>query len=130
MDISNRSTESTLNSNPIMVMAVTTADTEVIPMEATENLITEEAMEAKNTTEAVMVVPKGDMEEDTDTEVNPNTEELQDMAEATRTEELQDMAEVIPTEVTKLLVVTGRKMTSSTKMDTSLQMKIKNEIKP
>jgi len=108
--------ESTLNSNPIMVMVFTTADTEVIPTEDMENLITEEAMEAENTTEEVMV--------DTDTEVNPNTEELQDMAEAIRTEELRD------TEDTKLLSLTGRKMTSSTKMDTSLQMKIKNEIKP
>lgn len=106
--------ESTLNSNPIMVMVFTTADTEVIPTEDMENPITEEAMEAENTTEEVMV----------DTEVNPNTEELQDMAEAIRTEELRD------TEVTKLLSLTGRKMTSSTKMDTSLQMKIKNEIKP
>jgi len=120
MDISNRSMESTLNSNPIMVMVFTTADTEVIPMEDMENPITEEAMEAENTTEEVMV----DTEVATDTEVNPNTEELQDMAEAIRTEELRD------TEVTKLLSLTGRKMTRSTKMDTSLQMKIKNEIKP
>merc|ERR1739842_247316 len=103
-DISNRSMESTLNSNPIMVMVFTTADTEVIPMEDMENPITEEAMEAENTTEEVMV----DTEVATDTEVNPNTEELRDM------------------EVTKLLSLTGRKMTSSTKMDTSLQMKIKN----
>lgn len=124
MDISNRSTESTLNSNPIMVMVVTTADTVVIPTEDTENLITEEAMEAKNTTEEVMVVPKEDTEAATDMEVNPNTEELLDTAEAIRTEEPRDM------EVTKLLALTGRKMTSSTKMDTSLQMKIKNEIKP
>jgi len=122
MDISNRSMESTLNSNPIMVMVFTTADTEVIPTEDMENPITEEAMEAENTTEEVMV----DTEVATDTEVNPNTEELQDMAEAIRTEELRD------TEVGRLalFVVTGRKMTSSTKMDTSLQMKIKNEIKP
>lgn len=107
-----------------MVMVFTTADTEVIPTEDTENLITEEAMEAINTTVEVMVVSKVDTEEATDMEVNPNTEELQDMAEAIRTEELRD------TEVTKLLSLTGRKMTSSTKMDTSLQMKIKNEIKP
>jgi hypothetical protein len=122
MDISNRSMESTLNSNPIMVMVFTTADTEVIPTEDMENPITEEAMEAENTTEEVMV----DTEVATDTEVNPNTEELQDMAEAIRTEELRE------TEVglLALFVVTGRKMTSSTKMDTSLQMKIKNEIKP
>merc|ERR1719242_860449 len=103
-----------------MVMVFTTADTEVIPTVDMENPIMEEAMEAENTTEEVMV----DTEVATDTEVNPNTEELQDMAEAIRTEELRD------TEVTKLLSLTGRKTTSSTKMDTSLQMKIKNEIKP
>merc|ERR1712141_477276 len=85
-----------------------------------KNKIGKVRIKSENTTEEVMV----DMEVATDTEGNPNTEELQDMAEAIRTEELRD------TEVTKLLSLTGRKMTSSTKMDTSLQMKIKNEIKP
>merc|ERR1711913_261446 len=62
MDTSNRNTESTLKFNPIMVTVVITAqDMEVMPMAVTENLTTEEVMEANINTEVVL-----DME---DTEV-------------------------------------------------------------
>jgi len=110
---SNRNTESTHKSNLIMVTVDTTAqDMEVMPTAVTENLITEEAMEAtkKITTEEV-------------TEANINTEAVQDM-EAT---------EVVHTAVTKNLEAAkmDRKMSNTTRMDNSGQkMKIKNEIEP
>lgn len=96
-----------------MVTVDTTAqDMEVMPTAVTENLITEEAMEAtkKITTEEV-------------TEANINTEAVQDM-EAT---------EVVHTAVTKNLEAAkmDRKMSNTTRMDNSGQkMKIKNEIEP
>merc|ERR1712228_999864 len=104
---SNRNTESTHKSNLIMVTVDTTAqDMEVMPTAVTENLITEEAMEAtkKITTEEV-------------------TEAVQDMEDT----------EVVHMAVTKNLeaAAMNRKMPNTTRMDSSGQkMKIKNEIEP
>merc|ERR1711890_94546 len=106
---SNRNTESTHKNNLIMVSVDTTAqDMEVMPTAVTENLITEEAMEAtkKITTEA-----------------NINTEAVQDMEDT----------EVVHMAVTKNLeaAAMNRKMPNTTRMDNSGQkMKIKNEIEP
>merc|ERR1712025_1361886 len=102
----NRNTESIHNSNPNMDMVVTTAeDTEVIPMAVTENLTMEEAMEVtqKEVTEVDMVAV-------TDTVVAMDTE-------GNRTME----------EVRGMEAMTDRKMPNTIKMDTNIQMKIKNE---
>merc|ERR1712080_675725 len=109
MTTSNRNTESTHKSHPVdpwvtMITVVTSAqDMEVMPTAVTENIITEEAMEAtkKITTEEV-------------------------------TEAVQDTA-VVHTAVTKNLeaVTMDRKMPNTTRRDNSGQrMKIKNEIEP
>merc|ERR1711977_314478 len=97
-------------------MVVTTAeDTGVIPMVVTENLTMEEAMEVtqKEVTEADMVVVT-DTEVAMDTEavftavtINPGTEEVRGME-----------------------AMTDRKMPNTIKMDTNIQMKIKNEFGP
>merc|ERR1712173_175705 len=101
---SNRNTESIHNSNPNMAMVVTTAeDTEVIPMAVTENLIMEEAMEVtlKEVTEQDTVAVF------TGVTINPGTEEVRGME-----------------------AMTDRKMPNTIKMDTNIQMKIKNEFGP
>merc|ERR1711936_1484034 len=104
---SNRNTVSTHKNNLIMVTVDTTAqDMEVMPTAVTENLITEEAMEAtkKITTEEV-------------TEANINTEAVQDMEDT----------EVVHMAVTKNLeaATMDRKMPNTTRMDNSGQkMKI------
>merc|ERR1712142_58832 len=127
-NISKRNTESIHNSNLNMAMVVTTAeDTEVIPMAVTENLTMEEAMEVtqKEVTEADMVAVT-DTEVAMDTEVNRTIVEVQD-TEAVFT--------AVPTnpateEVRGMEAMTDRKMPNTIKMDTSIQMKIKNEFGP
>merc|ERR1719282_1981372 len=90
-------------------------------MAVTENLIMEEAMEVtpKEVTEVDMVAV-------TDTEVNRTMAEVQDteavftgVAINPGTEEVQGME-----------AMTDRKMPNTIKMDTNIQMKIKNEFGP
>merc|ERR1712149_36285 len=113
-NISKRNTESIHNSNLNMAMVVTTAeDTEVIPMAVTENLIMEEAMEVTQK-EVMEAVTEVDMVAVQDTEavftavtINPGMEEVRGME-----------------------AMTDRKMPNTIKMDTNIQMKIKNEFGP
>merc|ERR1711948_25418 len=123
-NISKRNTESIHNSNLNMAMVVTTAeDTEVIPMAVTENLTMEEAMEVtqKEVTEADMVAV-------TDTEVAMDTEVNRTMVEVQDTEAV--FTGVTKNPVRGMEVMTDRKMPNTIKMDTNMQMKIKNEYGP
>merc|ERR1712142_330995 len=130
-NISKRNTESIHNSNLNMAMVVTTAeDTEVIPMAVTENLTMEEAMEVTQK-EVMEAVTEVDMVAVTDTEVAMDTE-------GNLTMEVQDTEEVFTAvtinpgteEVRGMEAVTDRKMPNTVKMDTNIQMKIKNEFGP
>merc|ERR1712149_6272 len=116
------------NSNLNMAMVVTTAeDTEVIPMAVTENLTMEvtrkEVMEAVTEVDMVVVT---DTEVAMDTEVNRTMEEVQD------TEAVFTAVTINPAtgEVRGTEAMTDRKMSNTIKMDTNIQMKIKNEFGP
>merc|ERR1712200_363162 len=90
-------------------------------MAVTENLTTEEAMEVtqKEVTEVDMVAV-------TDTEVNRTMVEVQD------TEAVFTGVTINPgtEEVRGMEAMTDRKMPNTIKMDTNMQMKIKNEFGP
>merc|ERR1711988_2008085 len=90
-------------------MVVTTAeDTEVIPMAGMENLTMEEAMEVTQTEVNRTMVEVQDTEAVfTAVTINPGTEEVRGME-----------------------AMTDRKMPNTIKMDTNIQMKIKNEFGP
>merc|ERR1719495_558779 len=125
---SKRNTESIHNSNLNMAMVVTTAeDMEVIPMAVTENLTMEEAMEVtqKEVTEVDMVAA-------TDTVVAMDTEVNRTMVEVQDTEAVFTGVTINPgmEEVRGMEAMTDRKMPNTIKMDTNIQMKIKNEFGP
>merc|ERR1711936_1148348 len=96
-------------------------DTEVIPMAVTENLTMEEAMEVtqKEVTEVDMVAV-------TDTEVAMDTEVNRTMVEVQDTEAVFTAVPINP----GMEAMTDRKMPNTIKMDTNIQMKIKNEFGP
>merc|ERR1719495_2155929 len=115
---SKHNTESIHNSNLNMAMVVTTAeDTEVIPTAVTENLTMEEAMEVtqKEVTEVAM-----------DTEVNHTMVEVQDTEAVFMAVPINPGTE----EVRGMEAMRDRKMPNTIKMDTNIQMKIKNEFGP
>jgi len=137
---SKTNTESIHNSNlnPTMVtlnmaMVVTAKDTEVILMAVTENLTMEEAMEV-TPKEVMGAVTEVDMVAVTDTEVAMDTEVNRTMVEVQDTEAALTavtinpaMEEVRDMEAILTAVMTDRK---TPKMDTNIQMKIKNEFGP
>merc|ERR1719495_2649450 len=107
-NISKRNTESIHNSNLNMAMVVTTAeDTEVTRKEVTV----------------------ADMVAVTDTEVAMDTEVNLTMAEVQDTEAVFTGVPINPgtEEVRGMEAMTDRKMPNTIKMDTNIQMKIKNE---
>jgi len=96
-------------------------------MAVTENLTMEEAMEVtqKEVTEVDMVAV-------TDTEVAMDTEVNRTMVEVQDTEAVFTGVTINPgtEEVRGMEAMTDRKMPNTIKMDTNIQMKIKNEFGP
>merc|ERR1712168_123652 len=95
------------------------AVTEVIPMAVTENLTQKEVTEV-------------DMVAVTDTEVAMDTEVNRTMVEVQDTEAVFTAVTINPgmEEVRGMEAMTDRKMPNTIKMDTNIQMKIKNEFGP
>merc|ERR1711994_724203 len=100
-------------------------------MAVTENLTMEEAMEVTQK-EVMEAVTEVDMVAVTDTEVAMDTEVNLTMVEVQDTEAVFTAVTINPgtEEVRGMEAMTDRKMPNTIKVDTNIQMKIKNEFGP